>query len=122
MSYNPETGIVETIVQGIVNLAEMTEIMTEAVQAMVENEAFLYFADYRQGSLGMTTLQIHNMPKLLSEIAVPLNANALKFKRAIVVEKFSKDYQFYETVTINSGQTTKLFQDVDEARKWLLGK
>jgi hypothetical protein len=43
-------------------------------------------------------------------------------KRAVVVAKDIRDFQFYETVTIDSGQNIKLFQDMDEAKKWLLKK
>jgi hypothetical protein len=39
-----------------------------------------------------------------------------------VIASDLKDFEFFETVTVNSGQTTKLFQDMDEAKKWLLKK
>jgi hypothetical protein len=30
------------------------------------------------------------------------------------------NYRFFETVTLNAGQNIRLFQDIDEAKKWLL--
>ncbi|HNK62418.1 MAG TPA: hypothetical protein PLE14_00100 [Anaerolineales bacterium] len=45
-----------------------------------------------------------------------------KLKRAFVVSKNLDDFHFFENVTRNNGQLAKIFQDVDEAKKWLLQK
>jgi len=51
-----------------------------------------------------------------------LGLNARLFKRALIASKDLNDYLFYEIVTANSGQTAKVFYDIDEAKKWLLKK
>jgi hypothetical protein len=70
----------------------------------------------------MSTMELYELPKSLSEIVAPLGINVHKLKRTVVIEKDLKDrcledYRFYETVTVNRGQNTKLFEDIDEAKK-----
>ena len=45
-----------------------------------------------------------------------------KFRRAFVVARDLDDFIFFETVTLNNRQNAKVFQDIDEARKWLQEK
>ena len=68
----------------------------------------------------MTTSEIYNLPKLLSDITALEGLSATIFKRALVVKKNLEDFHFFETVTLNHMQNVRLFQDVDEAKRWLL--
>ena len=125
--YNPKTGFVEATVQGTICFNEIKEIFSKAVQMVMEKKSFLYLADYRQAVLNLSTTELYALPKLMSDIVAPLGGNVRILKRAVVIAKDLKDkrledYRFYETVTVNRGQNTKLFEDMDEASKWLSEK
>jgi len=120
--YNPETHIIETKVQGNIALDEMKEIFSEAMQIAIEKEVFLFLSDFREATISLSTMNIYDLPKILSDTAAPLGGNVHKFKRAIVTAKDFKDSGFSETVTVNRGQNAKFFHDVDEAKKWLSEK
>ena len=77
-------------------------------------------SDYRQAELDLSTLDIYLTPRLLAEALAPHGVRASSIKRAIVVSGNLKDFHFFETVTLNTGQDLRMFQDMDAARKWLL--
>ena len=119
VTYNPELGVIETDAQGNLSLSEAKEIISAITQIAIEKDCFLCLSDYRKATIEMSTLQIYDIPKILSDIVTSFGLPPSKFKRAIIAEKGLRDYQFFETVTLNMGQHVKLFQDMDEARKWL---
>ena len=127
MIHNPKAGFVEAKVQGVISFSEIKEIFSKYVQMVAEKKCFLYLADYREAILDMSTMELYALPKLMTDITAPLGVNVHRIKRAVVIAKGLKDkrlgdYRFYETVTLNRGQNTKLFEDMDEARKWLSEK
>ena len=119
VTYNPESGVIETVAQGNLSLSEAKDIISAITQIAIEKDCFLCLSDYRKATIEMSTLQIYDIPKILSDIVTSFGLPPSKFNRAIIAEKGLRDYQFFETVTLNMGQHVKLFQDMDEARKWL---
>ena len=122
VTYNSETHVVETKASGNLTLDEAKELISDIGQVCVENNCFLCLSDYREATLKLSTLDIYSIPRLLSKILASMGLPANRVKRAVVVAKNIEDFEFYETVTLNSGQNIKLFQDMDEAKKWLLSK
>ena len=121
-TYNSETHVIETKVQGNLILAEAKEIISKIVHVAKENSCFLCLSDYREAEISLSTVEIYDVPKIISDISASQGLRAADFKRAIVVKKDLKNFRFFETVTLNSGQNAKLFQDIDEAKKWLSEK
>ena len=121
VTYNSKLGLIETKVQGNLGWEEAKEIIAEIGSVAKEKDCFLCLSDYRAATLTLSTMEIYKIPALLSEIITSLGLSPSKFKRAIVVVKDLESFHFYETVTMNSGQFAKLFQDINEAKKWLLG-
>jgi hypothetical protein len=120
--YDPEKRYVEARVRGIINFTEIKEIFSKAAHKVKERESVLYLADYRGAILDMSTMELYQLPKLMSDIAASLGINVYELKRAVVIAQGLKesrldDFRFYETVTTNRGQNTKLFDDIDEAKK-----
>lgn len=124
IKYNPEEHIVEVKVQGTVNLDEFKEISSQGIQLAKEKECFHILADYREATIiSLSTLEIYDLPKILSGTSNPIGISATRFKRAIVVApKDADDAHFAETVAVNQGQNAKIFQDVEAAKKWLSEK
>jgi hypothetical protein len=120
--YNSETHFIETIVQGNLALNEAKEIISKIIQVAKENGCFLCLSDYREAEIKLSTFEIYAVPKIISDISASQGIPADKFKRALIVKKDLENFYFLETVTLNSGQNAKLFQDIDEAKKWLSEK
>jgi len=122
MIYNLELHIIETKYQGIVTLKEIKETISEAIQIIQDVNCFLTLGDYRNAKVNLSTLEIHQLPKLMSDVLTQSGIAPHKLKRAFVIAKDLDDFHFFETVTLNNGQMAKIFQDIDEAKKWLLQK
>jgi hypothetical protein len=124
IKYNPEEQIIEIIAQGTVNLDEFNEIVSQGIQLAKEKECFHILGDYRNVTVvSLSTLEIYDLPKMLSGISASTGIDASRFRRAIVVApKDAADAEFAETVAVNRGQNAKIFQDIDEAKKWLSEK
>ena len=120
--YNSTEHTIEIKVQGDFFLTEAQEIITEAVQIIKAQNCFLVLNDMREATIKLSFLEIYELPKTLRDIFASSGLNVHKLKQALVVKKDLKDFDFYETVTVNRGQSVKYFFDMDEARQWLSGK
>jgi len=122
ITYNPKAQIIETKTQGGINLKESEEIISEVLQAIRKHNCFFILSDYRESTLDLSTLEIYDIPKRVSAKTTLSGISEHKLKRAIIAERESENFRFFETVTLNSGQQIKLFDNSDEAKKWLLEK
>ena len=97
----------------------MKEVVLESTMLSKESKCYLWLADYREATLNLSTFEIYDLPKLILEAATSLNINATRIKRAIVILRDKPNYEFAETVSLNRGQNIDLFDDIENARKWL---
>jgi hypothetical protein len=118
--YNPDLQIIVTWTQGEVTLSESKEIISEIIQLAVAQNCFLCLGDFRDETIKLSTLEIYDLPKIISNASTAQGIPASRFKRAIVVKQGWNDFHFYETVTLNHRQNIKLFEDIEEAKRWLL--
>ena len=126
ISYNPETGIVETRVQGNLNITLAKEISAEAMQIAVEEGSKLFLNDFSNASIEMSVTQIYKLPEIISNVAESMGVNARELKRANIFSPISfpdtGSEKFAEDVKRNRGFTVRNFLDGEEAKKWLLEK
>ena len=104
---------------------EAKEIISEAAQIAIEQNVFSFLGDYREAVLKLSTTAIYELPKILSDIFISLGIQPHQLNRvfvASVVEKDAEGFRFYETVSLNRGQNTRLFHDIEEAKRWLSGQ
>lgn len=120
--YNPEEHIIEWKVQGSFALAEVKEIAYEIAIIAKEKGCFCGLGDFLEAKANLTTLEIYELPKILLEIYASAGVDRRKFKEATVMVNDLKDFTFFETVTANQMQNQKVFQNIDEAKKWLSKK
>ena len=120
--YNPDTQTIEIKFQGDITLNEVKELYFESAQVAKQQNCYMFLSDYSDATMKLSTLDIYNLPQILSEVFAASEISAHKMKRALVVAKDLKDYHFFETVTSNSGQSAKIFQNVAEAKEWLANK
>ncbi len=123
ITYDPITKIIRIKVTGNILLDEIKQIYIEAIQNAKEEEAFLFLSDYRQAQISLSAVEIYELPRTFVDIAKSAGYNPYHLKRAILPSGKPEDFRFFETVSINSGQSfAKLFQEVDEAIGWLTEK
>ena len=120
VTYNAELKIIETTVDGDIDLSVLKEIFTAQAQTSKDSNCNLMINDYRNARIKITVIEIYELPKIIAKIAASFGRSASRTIRALVIPTFKEDYRFYETVTANNSQTEKLFFDIEEAKKWIL--
>ncbi len=121
-TYNLETHVVEIELHGQITFSEIKEIYSQAMRIAKDQNSSLFFSDYREAVLCLSIMEIYQLPQIFADIATAIGFSPYQLKRAIIPSKrYNPDgYQFFETVSINRGQSlAKLFHDIDEAKKWL---
>lgn len=123
LKYNSKAQIIEVKVQGSVTLAELREIYFQGIQLAKEKECFLVLSDFRKATaLDFPLFEMSSLPQALSDLAAAAGIDAKRLKRAIVFAPNDvATYFFAERVANTHGQNAKMFQNIDEARTWLLG-
>jgi hypothetical protein len=119
ITYNPRDNIIEVYVQGDLTLQRIKEIVSEVLKACKEQNCLFILSDFREAVVKLSTMEIYELPKVLSEMAVSSGLVVYKLRRAFVAQKRLDDLEFFETVTANKGQNMKLFHDIDDAKEWL---
>ena len=125
ITYNSETHIIEIKLHGQITFNEIKEIYSQALPIAKDKNSSLFLSDYREAVLCLSAFEIYELPKIFADTATTIGFSPYQLKRAIVPSKTHSpnNYQFFETVSQNRGQSyAKLFQDIDEAKKWLSEK
>ena len=120
--YNSELHIVESKLQGDMTLDEVDEIVTKTAKIAKEKDCIFILNDFREVSRKLPLWQIYELPDRIRRIFTSFGINVWRYKRANVVAKDWDEYIFHENVMVNRGQKEKVFTDIDQAKKWLLGK
>lgn len=120
--YNQELHIIESRLIGNMTLGEVDELIAKTAKIAKEKECYLIFTDFREVSQKLSILQIYQLPDRIKNIFTSFGVNIYLCKRANVVANDLNDYLFHENVMVNRGQIEKMFTDMDEAKKWLIGK
>ena len=122
IKYNPTDKIIEAQFQGDVTLHLIKEYISDIAKTVKEQNCFVVLNDMHEVTVKLSILEIYNLPKIISKIVGSQGLELHKIKRAFVAPKGLKDMRFFETVTVNRGQNTRYFFDINKARDWLLGK
>jgi hypothetical protein len=122
ITYNAEEHIIEMKAQGSLTMDEASEIISDMIKFVKERDCHFILSDYREAKLDLSILEIYGLPKMISTLLADSELSAHKIKRALVVEQNSKNFKFFETVTLNNMQWAKLFVAIDKAKQWLLEK
>lgn len=121
IKYNPDLHIIEIEHKGTLTLDDLKEIFIQGIQLAKEKECFLFLVDYSKSSIKLTTMEIYDIPKILSNITSSSGIDASRLKRAFIASpEYSEDASFAENVISNVGQNSKFFHDIDKAKKWLI--
>ena len=120
VSYNPGLNLIEVEIRGSYTLADAKELLTTTVELVNRHECFSILCDLREAKIGLSTLEIHEAPATLGSTIAASGIEIHKLRRALIVDQTNPDARFLETVARNSGHQVTIFQNFDDAKRWLL--
>ena len=114
IKYDSEGNCLMCRMFGEITYSILPTFASDADDLLGKHDCHLLLNDLREADLQLSTLDLHEIPKLLSQF------DHIAFcKRALVVSGNMDDYQFFETVSVNRGDNVKIFRSFDEAEQWL---
>ena len=126
INYNPQTGVIETKVDGNLTINLAQEISSEAMKLAVEKGSKLFLNDFSAATIKMSIKQLYLLPEMVFNLAVSMGLNARELKRANIFSLMSfpdtSSEKFAENVKRNRGHNVRNFLDAEDARNWLLEK
>jgi len=114
IDYDQERDVVICRFTGVFGLQEADTYAMMMSTALAEHDCKRILLDGRDGRVGLSTVDLYDLPSRLESHGVDRT-----WKRALVVDKQTDEFRFYEDVSNNRGFRVKVFQDPDEALKWL---
>ena len=120
ITYNSEMHILEANIQGDYLVDEAKQLRLETLKMIEEHDCFRILIDVRDAVIKLSTWEIYSASLNFSEAAMASDLPILKTKRAIVVTEESRDTKYVEALFVKRGHKVRLFQDVDEAKEWLI--
>jgi len=114
--YDKERKFIIGHIYGEFDSSLVTKMSSDLVDMMHKYDCSRLLNDLRGAKITPETLDIYVMPKKVAQ-----SREAIRCKRALLVNGSLKDYHFLETVSVNSGQQLKIFTDIDTAIDWLIG-
>lgn len=113
-----EENMILVNIWGRTALAELKEAIEEIIRVVQVTQCRLVLTDLQKADWGLTMSETYHLPEMLARVSSE-TADIHLFKRAFVASENSEILRFYETVSQNRGQTTRMFRDADSAKEWL---
>ncbi len=125
--YNPNEDCVHASIEGDVDLAIAQRYAREIIERLRAHDCLRLLNDMRKASLKLSTMDIYDLPAWIEEAIEDAGVDR-SCRRAMLVSRDFKDYEFYETVFRNHGHLlevfadpvqTHIFRDIAAAYEWL---
>ncbi len=125
--YSPEEDCVQARIEGAVDLATAQRYAREIIKQLQAHNCLRLLNDMRQASIKLSTMDLYDLPAWIEERLEEAGVSR-SCKRALLVARDFRDYEFYESVSRNHGhllevfadsKTTGIFRDVAKADEWL---
>ena len=118
--YDSESHVLEVRLHGSHTLDSAKALLIETADAIRQHECHSILADVREVTLDMSTLELHEAPRLIHEALSARGISAFALRRTVVVAERTPDIEFLQNSVVNRGHKMKVFVDIDEARQWLV--
>jgi len=127
VTYDPEEDCVHASIEGAVDLATVQRYAREITKQLRAHNCLRLRNDMRRASIKLSTMDLYDLPAWIEERLEEAGVSR-SCKRALLVSRDFRDYEFYETVSRNHGHllevfadstTTGIFRDVIKAEEWL---
>ena len=117
--YDPESRFIETVNIGIATCEDLTKEAVQAIALAMKNDCVLFLSDHSRSDVNFSIADVYELPALYEAEGLERSA------RIAVISPQSKAgaqlAQFHETVSVNRGWSTQLFDERQDALDWLLG-
>ena len=112
--YNTKHNVVRAKATGMLSYEVGKELVEKILKVAANHKCHKVFCDYSKMKLPASILEIYDNADHFEQWGVPHN-----FWIAVVYSKDQKVYKFWETVVKNRGFAARVFNDKNEALKWL---
>ena len=119
VDYDGESGTIVTIYRGTSTVHDLREATSAAIALGKTHDSWYFLTDASEGSFHVAPIALLNLPAK----QYPAEGVDRGSRLALLPPAAAKDRdlaRFYETVCLNRGWLVQLFDDRDEARRWLL--
>jgi len=94
-------------------------MIIDTAKLIKSTNCYLVLSDYRKAEIKGTTTEIYEMTNTFINEMKKEGVEYYTVKRAILVKNNVEDFKFYEIASRNKGQQIGIFENQDEAVKWL---
>lgn len=119
ISYDADADILSVTHHETFDLDTADGLIEDILSAVKKHQCYRILIDYRGIELSGTITKIYYVPKKVSKALSEAGLRSYAIKRALVISGYTRGFRFLEAVSLNRGQPLKIFQDIDEAKKWL---
>jgi len=92
-------------------------MLRDVVEEMTHQQCVKQLVDHRETVFELTVLEYYERPDINKEIGI-----SYSWKIAMVFKELNENTRFMETVFRNRGYNFQQFDDIEEARKWVLSE
>lgn len=114
VAYSPEHDCLICTIAGDLNLEKVGDCVKQITEEAKKNNCKCLLNDLRRANLDLSIVDLYMTAEKV--ISKELDRS---WRRAIVVDVDSEKAEFYETTAHNRGLSIRIFNDIDEALKWL---
>ena len=115
--YDSYVGCVVLNVKNTVTIDRIKTIAPKVAHMCSKTGCRRLLNDMSEATIKVSLLELFESPQIMSESDVTQS-----IKRALVIPPTFDEPEFLENVTRNRGHNFKVFEDVKQARKWLLSE
>ena len=112
--YSPDHGVIVVQIKDTFRNLSVKDYSLRIVQLARENGCKNILLDARGKKLGLSTVEIYQLPSILNHYGVDRS-----FRHAILADPNQQEYVFFETVAFNRSYQVKVFHDQILALNWL---
>lgn len=117
MGFTDDGRILRVLIEGKLSASEVGEMTRESVGLASQEQATRIMLDCSKAQLDVPILDVYRLPDLYASRGISHRVHA-----AVLLPKdgYRREvYEFYEDVCRNRGYFVQLFEDEDEAWRWL---
>lgn len=117
IEYIAEQGLMYIKTKGILTRESANAMLKDVVQAMNQHQCCKQLVDHRETKFELSVLEYYERPQVNKEIGM-----SHVWKVGMVFKELNQNTNFMETVFRNRGYNFQQFDDIEEARKWVLSE
>lgn len=119
VEFDSNENLIIAQAQGDTYILDLVQLLNEIIVIAKQVNCFKILTRLDQANLNVNTIDYYTLPDIVRKTVESHGVNLHNFKRALVCAKDQQVLEFYQLVSHNRGNETKLFHNVQEAKAWL---